>query len=142
MVSIPANAPQSAASSIKPCLGHLPVVKPCPQSCTGEMICLTFPTFTAVSFDLIFAAVSFDQLKTCHSNFFLFQPLSSNQQPAPSKIAVKRKSDNEVGTICETCDLFHINVYNLLMLVKHNFFWLSCEIFYEIFAFIKCEYFR
>ena len=104
MISIPANALRPAASSIKPCLGHLPVVKPCPQSCTGEMICLTFPTFTAVSFDLIFAAVSFDQLKTCHSNFFLFQPLSSNQQP--SKNAVKRKSDDEVGTVCETQKMF------------------------------------
>ena len=99
MISIPANALRPAASSIKLCLGHLPVVKPCPQSCTGEMICLTF---TAISFDLFYAAVSFDQLKTCHLNFFLFQPLSSNQQPAPSKNAVKKKSDNEVGTICET----------------------------------------
>ena len=38
-------------------------------------------------------------------NFFLFQPMSSNQQPrqpAPSKMALKRKNDNEVGTICGT----------------------------------------
>ena len=38
LFSIPANILQSAASSIKLCLGHLPAVKPCPQSFTGDMI--------------------------------------------------------------------------------------------------------
>ena len=96
LFSIPANVLKPAASSIKPCLGHLPAVKPCPQSCTGEML---FSNLCS-SFIWSYLCSSFiwSLLETCHLYFLLFQPLSSNQQPAPSKNALKRKSDNEVGT--------------------------------------------
>ena len=85
LFSIPANILQPAASSFKPCLRHLPCAKPCPKSCTGEMI----------FYNLCSSFLS-SLLETHHLYFFLLQPMSSNQQPAPSRSALKRKSDNEV----------------------------------------------
>ena len=63
---------------------------------------------------LTFAAVSFDHHLKHAIYTSLFQPLSSNQRPqqsAPSMNARKRKSDNEVGTICGTQTMFSCDIF-------------------------------
>ena len=87
---------------------------------------------------LTFAAVSFDHHLKHAIYTSLFQPLSSHQrpqQPAPSKNALKRKSDNEVGTICETtnvcwlsCDVFHQNICIVINQIAQMRFYFDSDI--------------